>query len=45
MPDSLRERRVIALDMGALIAGAMYRGELKERLKGVLKEVSEAKAQ
>jgi ATP-dependent Clp protease ATP-binding subunit ClpB len=43
IPDSLRERRVIALDMGALIAGAMYRGEFEDRLKGVLKEVSEAK--
>jgi ATP-dependent Clp protease ATP-binding subunit ClpB len=42
VPESLRERRVIALDMGALIAGAMYRGEFEERLKGVLKEVSEA---
>ncbi|HEV3070282.1 MAG TPA: AAA family ATPase [Solirubrobacteraceae bacterium] len=43
VPDSLRDRRVIALDMGALIAGAMYRGEFEDRLKGVLKEVSEAK--
>jgi ATP-dependent Clp protease ATP-binding subunit ClpB len=43
VPDSLRERRVIALDMGALVAGAMYRGEFEDRLKGVLKEVSEAK--
>ncbi len=43
IPDSLRERRVIALDMGALIAGAMYRGEFEDRLKGVLKEVSDAK--
>jgi ATP-dependent Clp protease ATP-binding subunit ClpB len=43
VPDSLRERRVIALDMGALIAGAAYRGEFEDRLKGVLKEVSEAK--
>jgi ATP-dependent Clp protease ATP-binding subunit ClpB len=42
VPESLRERRVIALDMGALIAGAVYRGEFEERLKGVLKEVSEA---
>ena len=42
MPESLRDRRVIALDMGALIAGADYRGEFEERLKGVLKEVSEA---
>jgi ATP-dependent Clp protease ATP-binding subunit ClpB len=43
VPESLRERRVIALDMGALIAGAVYRGEFEERLKAVLKEVSEAK--
>jgi ATP-dependent Clp protease ATP-binding subunit ClpB len=43
VPDSLRERRVNALDMGALIAGAAYRGEFEDRLKGVLKEVSEAK--
>ena len=42
VPESLRDRRVIALDMGALIAGASYRGEFEERLKGVLKEVSEA---
>jgi ATP-dependent Clp protease ATP-binding subunit ClpB len=42
VPDSLRDRRVIALDMGALIAGAAYRGEFEERLKSVLKEVSDA---
>jgi ATP-dependent Clp protease ATP-binding subunit ClpB len=42
VPESLRDRRVIALDMGALIAGAAYRGEFEERLKGVLAEVSEA---
>jgi ATP-dependent Clp protease ATP-binding subunit ClpB len=42
VPESLRQRRVIALDMGALIAGAAYRGEFEERLKGVLKEVSDA---
>jgi ATP-dependent Clp protease ATP-binding subunit ClpB len=43
VPESLRDRRVIALDMGALIAGAAYRGEFEERLKGVLKQVSEAR--
>jgi len=42
VPDSLRERRVIALDMGSLIAGAKYRGEFEDRLKAVLGEVSEA---
>jgi ATP-dependent Clp protease ATP-binding subunit ClpB len=42
VPESLRDRRVIALDMGALIAGAAYRGEFEDRLKGVLKEISEA---
>ena len=45
VPESLRERRVIALDMGALIAGAAYRGEFEERLKGVLKEVADAQGQ
>ena len=42
VPESLRERRVIALDIGALIAGAKYRGEFEDRLKSVLREVSEA---
>src|SRR5207245_6913366 len=42
VPESLRDRRVIALDIGALIAGAKYRGEFEDRLKAVLKEVSEA---
>jgi ATP-dependent Clp protease ATP-binding subunit ClpB len=42
VPESLRDRRVIALDVGALVAGAAYRGEFEERLKGVLKQVSDA---
>jgi ATP-dependent Clp protease ATP-binding subunit ClpB len=43
VPESLRDRRVIALDIGALIAGAKYRGEFEDRLKAVLKEVAEAR--
>ena len=42
VPESLRDRRVMALDIGALIAGAKYRGEFEDRLKAVLKEVAEA---
>ncbi|HYZ86240.1 MAG TPA: ATP-dependent chaperone ClpB [Bryobacteraceae bacterium] len=42
VPESLKEKRIISLDMGALIAGAKYRGEFEERLKAVLKEVQEA---
>ncbi len=45
VPESLRDRRVIALDIGALLAGAKYRGEFEERLKAVLKEVSDARGQ
>jgi ATP-dependent Clp protease ATP-binding subunit ClpB len=45
VPESLKDRRVVALDMGALIAGAKYRGEFEERLKAVLKEVQEAQGQ
>ncbi len=45
VPESLRDRKLISLDMGALIAGAKYRGEFEERLKAVLKEVTESKGQ
>ncbi|MBK8836952.1 MAG: ATP-dependent chaperone ClpB [Anaerolineae bacterium] len=40
VPEGLKEKRIISLDMGALIAGAKYRGEFEERLKAVLKEVT-----
>jgi ATP-dependent Clp protease ATP-binding subunit ClpB len=45
VPEGLKNRRLIALDMGALIAGAKYRGEFEERLKAVLKEIQEAEGQ
>jgi ATP-dependent Clp protease ATP-binding subunit ClpB len=45
VPDSLRDRRVIGLDIGALIAGSKYRGEFEDRLKAVLKEIAEAEGQ
>jgi len=45
VPDSLRDKRIIALDLGALIAGAKYRGEFEERLKAVLQEIARAQGQ
>ena len=45
VPEGLRDRTVISLDMSALIAGAKYRGEFEERLKAVLKEISESQGQ
>jgi ATP-dependent Clp protease ATP-binding subunit ClpB len=42
VPEGLKNRRIVALDMGALVAGAKYRGEFEERLKAVLKEVTDA---
>ena len=45
VPESLRGRKVVALDMGALVAGAKYRGEFEERLKAVLKAVTDSDGQ
>jgi ATP-dependent Clp protease ATP-binding subunit ClpB len=45
VPEGLKGKRVVALDMGALVAGAKYRGEFEERLKAVLKSVQEAQGQ
>ncbi len=45
VPEGLKEKQVITLDMGSLVAGAKYRGEFEERLKAVLKEVQEAAGQ
>src|SRR2546421_6122746 len=45
VPEGLRDKRVVALDLGAMVAGAKYRGEFEERLKAVLKEVTTASGQ
>ncbi|MGD8683907.1 MAG: Clp protease N-terminal domain-containing protein, partial [Chloroflexota bacterium] len=45
VPDGLRDKRVVGLDLGALIAGAKFRGEFEERLKAVLKEIKDADGQ
>jgi ATP-dependent Clp protease ATP-binding subunit ClpB len=44
VPEALKDKKLLALDMGALIAGAKYRGEFEERLKAVLNEVTAPKA-
>jgi ATP-dependent Clp protease ATP-binding subunit ClpB len=45
VPESLKEKRIVSLDLGALIAGAKYRGEFEERMKAVLQEVTKAEGQ
>ena len=45
VPENLRERRLLALDMGAMVAGSKFRGEFEERLKGVMDEVRKAEGQ
>jgi ATP-dependent Clp protease ATP-binding subunit ClpB len=45
VPEGLRDRRVISLDLSAMVAGAKYRGEFEDRLKAVLKEITDAKGQ
>ena len=42
VPESLRNKRLIALDIGAMVAGAKYRGEFEDRLKAVLKEITDS---
>jgi len=45
VPEGLKNKRIVALDMGALVAGAKYRGEFEERLKAVLKEITDSQGQ
>ena len=45
MPESLKDKRVISLDLGSMLAGAKYRGEFEDRLKAVLKEIEESNGQ
>jgi len=45
VPEGLKNKRIVALDMGSLVAGAKYRGEFEERLKAVLKEITDAQGQ
>jgi ATP-dependent Clp protease ATP-binding subunit ClpB len=45
VPESLKSKRIVALDLGALVAGSKYRGEFEDRLKAVLKEIEEASGQ
>jgi ATP-dependent Clp protease ATP-binding subunit ClpB len=45
VPETLKEKRVIGLDIGALVAGAKYRGEFEDRVKAVLKEITDAKGE
>src|SRR5258706_8896788 len=45
VPDGLKSKRIVALDMGALVAGANYRGEFEERLKAVLKDITDSQVQ
>ena len=45
VPEGLKNKKIVGLDMGALVAGAKYRGEFEERLKAVLKEIAEAEGQ
>ena len=45
VPESLKSKRIVALDLGAMLAGAKYRGEFEDRLKAVLKEIEESQGQ